>query len=582
MGVASLLARARSGRVPLDALALLLLLNLAIGTAGWLYAVNFTATVVRDSRDQLEAIATLKISQLDSWRSERLQDAWTFFENTILSQAVIGFIRQPDSSGRRADLEPILEAVTRRAQYSSITVIAAGGAPLLSIPQTAAPLGPKALRTASVLAGEKAPALSDPFLDTDGRVHLLVVSPILDPSTGAFLGAVAIGMDPAESLYPIVSGWPVPSSTAEALIVRERDRRVLFLSPLRFRSSTALLSIAATEQDSLVGYKAVRGLQGPTKGRDYRGEPVYATVRRISGLPWFLVVKVDQQEVAAEARRVSRAVLAGLVIIALLLSAWVIVRWSQQAARSAAEQERLRSRLLKARELESVALLAGGVAHDFNNALAGIGGMAEVLRGRIADPGLRQHAQKIIEATGKAASVVQGLLSFSEQQRLRGQPLELNGLVRAQREPLAAVLGPRISLVIEPAAEEIPILGDRDLLADVLRHLAENAREAMPLGGTCTITIEKPHAAGEADSGAGDPGVPAACLRVRDTGVGMDAETQNRIFEPFFTTKEFGSGAGIGLAAVYGIVRQHGGAIDVESAPGKGATFTLRFPLLRP
>ena len=579
MRLARIFSARKNARVPLDAIALLLLLNVTVGALAALYALRYTAAVREEHLEQLEAIATLKQSQIDSWRSERLQDAWTFFENTIVSRAVVDFILRPGDPARRAALTPLLEAMVRRDEYHCSTIVAADGSLLLSFPESAAALTPRAMRVIKGLVIGRTPAFSDPFLDSDGRVWIILVSPVLDPSTSIPMGAVMIDMDPAVSLYPMVAEWPVPSPTAEALIVREQDGRVQFLSELRHMKNTVLMNIAA-EDDSLIAYKAIKGLQGPTEGRDYRGVPVFATIRRIGGLPWYLVVKIDKEEVAAETRSGSRLGLVAMTTIMLLLSAWVIVRWSRQSARSTAERERLRTRLLKARELESVALLAAGVAHDFNNILAGISGYAEVLKLKLTEGSLREQAQRILEAAKRGGYVVHGLLAFSDQRRAASEPINLNRLLLGEREELQRSLGPSVALHLELSHAELRIRGDAEQLCEVLRHLAENSKDAMPNGGSFTIQTDARKPAAElVDADGKAARGPFACLAVSDTGTGMDEETQKRLFEPFFTTKQFGTSAGIGLAAIYGIVRQHNGFIDVRSAPGEGATFTILLPL---
>ncbi|MCX7031367.1 MAG: response regulator, partial [Spirochaetes bacterium] len=227
------------------------------------------------------------------------------------------------------------------------------------------------------------------------------------------------------------------------------------------------------------------------------------------------------------------------------------------------ERERLRTRLLKARELESVALLAAGVAHDFNNILAGISGYAEVLKLKLTEGSLREQAQRILEAAKRGGYVVHGLLAFSDQQRAASEPIDLNRLLLGEREELQRSLGPSVALHLELSHAELRIRGDAEQLCEVLRHLAENSKDAMPNGGSFTIqtdarepAVELVGADGKAARG------PFACLTVSDTGIGMDEEMQKRLFEPFFTTKQFGTSAGIGLAAIYGIVRQHDGFID--------------------
>ena len=244
MRLARLFSARENARVPLDAIALLLLLNVTVGALAALYALRYTAAVREEHLEQLEAIATLKQSQIDSWRSERLQDAWTFFENTIVSRAVVDFILRPGDPARRAALTPLLEAMVRRDEYHCSTIVAADGSLLLSFPESAGALAPRAMRIVKGLVSGRTPALSDPFLDSDGRVRIILVSPVLDPSTGDPVGAVVIDVDPAVSLYPMVADWPVPSPTAEALIVREQDGRVQFLSELRHMKNTAPMDAA--------------------------------------------------------------------------------------------------------------------------------------------------------------------------------------------------------------------------------------------------------------------------------------------------------------------------------------------------
>ena len=163
--MARIFSARKNARVPLDAIALLLLLNVTVGALAALYALRYTAAVRQEELEQLEAVATLKQSQINSWRSERLQDAWTFFENTIISRAVVDFILRPGDPARRAALTPLLEAMIRRDEYHCSTIVAADGSLLLSFPESAAALTPRAMRVIRGLVSGRTPAFSDPFLD---------------------------------------------------------------------------------------------------------------------------------------------------------------------------------------------------------------------------------------------------------------------------------------------------------------------------------------------------------------------------------------------------------------------------------
>ncbi len=245
------------------------------------------------------------------------------------------------------------------------------------------------------------------------------------------------------------------------------------------------------------------------------------------------------------------------------------------------DRVRLEAQLRQSQKMEALGQLAAGVAHDFNNLLTIIEGHASL---QLANTSLPQTAidslQEIEEAADRAANLTRQLLTFSRQQVLRPCVLDLNDVVNGLLGMLNRALGERVELQCELGPELPPIYADRTSLEQVLMNLSLNARDAMPAGGRITITTR---ARVVTESGAQSgvdlrPGT-YVCLRVADTGIGMDAKTRARIFEPFFTTKEVSKGTGMGLATVYGIIRQHEGSIDVSTAPGKGSTFTAYLPV---
>jgi PAS domain S-box-containing protein len=231
------------------------------------------------------------------------------------------------------------------------------------------------------------------------------------------------------------------------------------------------------------------------------------------------------------------------------------------------ERARLAEQLAQAQRLESLGQLAGGVAHDFNNLLTVISGYAQILQRKLAegDPN-REGLKEIEKAGGRAAELVEQLLTFSRKKRVAPQVVELGRAVREMKVMLARLVGDDVEVGIEVAEGEHCVKADRGQLQQVLMNLAANARDAMPRGGELLIGV------GRAAGGE------MVRLTVRDSGEGMDGETQARIFEPFFTTKETGKGTGLGLATVYGIVSQAGGQIGVESELGAGTTFRIELP----
>lgn len=249
----------------------------------------------------------------------------------------------------------------------------------------------------------------------------------------------------------------------------------------------------------------------------------------------------------------------------------------QQAEARVRERE---EQLRHAQKMEAIGRLAGGVAHDFNNLLTAIMGYADLLRQKLSvGQPARQHADLVLVAAEKAAGLTKQLLAFSRKQVLHPRVVDLNELVREMEKLLIRVIGEQIELRVETRATNPRLCADPTQLEQVIMNLAVNARDAMPDGGVLTIsTADAVVGEGWRWDGMEMPGGRFTTLSVRDTGCGMDETTRQRIFEPFFTTKDAGRGTGLGLSTVYGIVRQSGGALTVESAPGRGAAFHVMLP----
>jgi PAS domain S-box-containing protein len=249
--------------------------------------------------------------------------------------------------------------------------------------------------------------------------------------------------------------------------------------------------------------------------------------------------------------------------------------------RDITERKSLEDQLRQAQKMEAVGQLAGGIAHDFNNLLTAILGSTELL---LADtpPGdpRREDVQEISRSAHRAAALVRQLLAYSRKQVLQPRRVDLNAIVRDMGAMLRRVVGEPIELRLDLDPGLGHVTADPGQLEQVIANLGVNARDAMPRGGTLTITTT--NVTGRGVTAAADEALPAAgplvSLAVTDTGIGMDDEVRGRLFEPFFTTKELGRGTGLGLATVYGIVRQSGGHIQVRSRPGEGSSFTVYLP----
>jgi PAS domain S-box-containing protein len=248
--------------------------------------------------------------------------------------------------------------------------------------------------------------------------------------------------------------------------------------------------------------------------------------------------------------------------------------------RDISRRKDIEAQLLQSQKMDAIGRLAGGVAHDFNNLLTAIGGYAEMVGSTLepTDPRLA-HVAGIRQATDHAASLTRQLLAFSRSQELRPAVIDLGQVVTNLAPMLRRLLGEQIELVVRPTEEPCRAIADRNQIEAILVNLAVNARDAMPTGGNLAIetsTVELDESNWLRDA-TGSPGRYAG-LVVSDTGIGMDQATLAHVFEPFFTTKPPGAGTGLGLATVYGTVKQSGGYIWVYSEPDLGTTFKIYFP----
>jgi PAS domain S-box-containing protein len=247
------------------------------------------------------------------------------------------------------------------------------------------------------------------------------------------------------------------------------------------------------------------------------------------------------------------------------------------------ELKRLESQLRQGQKMEAIGTLAGGIAHDFNNILTALMGYASLIQIKMdrSDP-LRSYVDAVLLASEKAADLTQSLLAFSRQQSVTLVPLDMNNTIKETKKLLRRLLTEDIEFHTALADDDMIVMADKSQMDQILFNLVTNARDAMPKEGTLTIetaiatidsTFIKVHGFGEQGR--------YVRISITDTGEGMDEITRSKIFDPFFTTKEVGKGTGLGLATVYGIVKQHNGYITVESALNQGSVFHVYLPHVR-
>ncbi|MBI4264658.1 MAG: response regulator [Acidobacteria bacterium] len=299
-------------------------------------------------------------------------------------------------------------------------------------------------------------------------------------------------------------------------------------------------------------------------------------------LPCIVVSGTIEEEAAVDVLRAGARDFIVKARMARLLPA--VARELRDAAERREAEEALRrteAQFRQAQKMELIGSLAGGIAHDFNNLLAVVSGYCDMLAERVVDdPIASEQLEEINRAAASAIALTRQLLAFSRRQILEARLVSLNDIVTGFQKILGRIVEESVSIEFRLASDLAPVRVDPGQIEQVLLNLVVNARDAMPRGGTLTITTRGASLAGP--DARGRPGLKPGdyvVLSVSDTGVGMSPEVKARLFEPFFTTKEPGRGTGLGLATVYGIVKQSDGYVYADSEPGAGTTFTIYFPV---
>jgi len=280
--------------------------------------------------------------------------------------------------------------------------------------------------------------------------------------------------------------------------------------------------------------------------------------------------RLEELQVAEEAMRHLNATLETRI----LARTEELSQANNRLMQEVAERERAQAALVQSQKMEAVGRLTGGIAHDFNNLLTVIFGNLEMIQRRTDEERVLRLAKFAAEAAERAAKLTHQLLAFSRTQRLTLRPVDLNLLIVGMNDLLIRTIGPQIRIVTELSDEAPWAMADENQLELAILNLAINARDAMPNGGALTITTSI-QAADDATLAAGSYGV----IQVADTGTGIPRHLVSKIFDPFFTTKPIGKGTGLGLSQVFGIARQSGGTVHIDSDEGAGARFTIWLPL---
>jgi signal transduction histidine kinase len=540
--------------------------------AGYGYHRSQSRVLRNEVAGRLAAIAELKINQIVGWRRELMEDGLVAARTPLEVEAIARYLRSPSPVLEKPILQ-WLAVLASRYDYRAVLLLDASGRPRLATGLDGMRLPAETSAEAIRVLSKGEVALSDFHSSREIPVpHLDLYVPLQG------VGVLVCRVDPQRFLYPLIQGWPVPSRTAETLLVRQEGKDVLYLNELRHRKGTATTLRFPINDPQLPAAMAIRGEEGIVEGEDYRGIKVLASIRRVPGSPWFMVAKVDAEEIFAPLRMETAwafLATAGLVvIIGLSLVLW----WKRQAGKmirtlNVELERRVTERTAQLadanKELETFAY---SVSHDLRTPLRGIDGFSKVLLedcdGQL-DTTAREHLGRIRAASQRMGLLIDDLLKLSRVSRMEMHlgRVDLSVLAREVAEELGR--GEAARVVEWRITPGLVARADPGLARILLENL---------LGNAWKFTARHPKARIEFGArlpGGGDGIGSPPVFFVRDDGAGFDMAYADKLFAPFqrlHATREF-EGTGIGLANVQRIVHRHGGRAWAEGVVEQGATF---------
>ncbi len=566
------------------------LFSMAIGIAGYFFYENQKESLKQEKREQLGAISDLKVRQIVNWRRERLEDGAIISKSPFIAYHIQQWLQDPKTTGAERGILDWMASLQRPQQnqsYQNVLLLDAKGWVRLSVPEGAKVLDPFSRTLVLEAASSKKVILSDLYRDENSdAIHLSLLIPLFIQRAGSpvIVAVILLRIDPHQFLYPLIQSWPTPSRTSETLLVRREGEEVLYLNELRHRKNTALTLRFPISRQQLPAAMAARGQEGIAEGFDYRGVPVLAAMQRIPDSPWFLVARVDQEEIYAPIRTQARliAVLVGVLIIGVAVSVGFLWRGQHLEDYRRSENEiRKLNEDLKCRAVElqrinkELETFSYSISHDLRTPLVAINGLSRILSERYSFnlDKKRQHFLYLIQrGTEKMLQLIDDLMAFSrcERQEVKQTEIDMGEMVRNIFDELKQTIPERrIKLDIKMLP---PACGDRTMIRQAMFNLLSNA-----------IKFTKHKETGMIEIGCITKG-NENIYYVKDNGVGFDMQHAAKLFEVFqrFHSADEFEGTGVGLAIVQRIIQRHRGYVWAEGRVNEGATFYFALPIQQP
>jgi signal transduction histidine kinase len=572
-------------KIPWQFLLILSILVISISTVGLLYYESQKKQIRKEKQNELSAIADLKVSQIITWRKERLADAVTIRENLFLAPRIRRLLNQPKAAKGRKELLTWMGSFKETYQYDDVLLLNNKGTLLLSAAQKNEVIGADTKRLVSKAMKTRKIVFSDLYLNKmSGRIQMSIVTPILDKEGGDTLCIFVLQIDPYVFLYPLIERWPTASLTAETMLIRREGDEVVYLNDLRHRKNTALRFRLPIRDLHLPAALAANGTEGIFEGVDYRATRVLAAIRIIPNSSWAIVAKVDKEEVYAPVRIRLWNVMLVIGLCILSAGAGVALIWRR---RQDEEQRQYRAHLEetvreRTAELEKVnkqleasyadmESFSYSASHDLRTPLIAMNGFARKLLRDYADrldlKGL-ELLTIVKENAERMERLISDLLAFSRisTKDVRLAEIDMGGLVETVFDELRPNTESKNLRLVMNA---LPVgYGDASMIRQVIVNLLSNA-----------IKFTEAREVGIIEVGGAVEGSNSTYY-VKDNGIGFDMQSADKLFGLFqrLSSAQDFEGTGIGLVVAKRIIEKHGGRIWAEGKLNEGATFSFTLP----
>ena len=550
--------------IPWPFIGILIIVTLLVISGGILFYKSQKKKIKYEKQNELSAIITLKAGEIAKWRMEHIRDGESISNDKLLNRQIKYFFENEGQNEIKKELLNWMQSSIRNYDYQSIFLLDNSGIVRLSYPEKE-----PALFDLGTLKGDIRERVEFIDLHTSSNasdIHIDLVIPLISSENNGnrIIGTIAMKIDPEITLFPLIQAWPTPSKSSETLLLRREGDSVLYLNNIRHQANTALKLKIPLSNKTLPAAVAATGYEGPFEGRDYRNIPVISSLKKIPGSPWFMVAKVDKDEIYSSLKE--------LVILILIMAFLIILSAGALIGFYLKKENEIRLRDLNFTKDKFFSI----ISHDLKSPFTSIIGFSELLVERMEKKdfnGTEEFGKIIHSSSLYAMDLLNNLTQWSRLQtgKIEFKPVKIDivSIINDVIELMNASAINKSITIVRNIPAQLTIMADGAMISTVLRNLISNSIKFTKPGGEIIISAQQLE--------------EHIRLEVRDNGVGIKKEIIPKLFlieEDVSTNGTINEeGTGLGLILCKEFISIHGGKIWVESEVEKGSRFIFSIPL---